>query len=148
MIRALTIVALFALGCGGPPQAARQANAAAALAIAELDTQSAIGYTRAADAARSRASTWAEYDAEMRPWNDLELALRLSGSGVYAVDAAFAAWDQGGSGRWIGAAACLVASLRELLAAAEALGLHVPEDLRPTIVTIGNLAGAGCNRGL
>lgn len=147
MRRALPVLGLLLVACGGAPQAARQANAAIALAVAELDAQAAVAYTRAAELARAESDTWEEYDLAMRPHNDLELALRISASGVFAVDASFDTWDATSGQSYISAGGCLVVALRELLAAAEALGLQVPPELRPAIVQVGALAGGVCERG-
>lgn len=131
-------------GCGGPPQAVRRGTSAAAIGLAALDTPAAEGYQAAHERAMAEHETRADYDAAMRPWNDLETGMRSAHASLFALDAALDAWGAGGERQWLELAACTAVSLRHVAALATTLGLELPDQVSSGLAMISAIAGAAC----
>lgn len=130
----LTIATLLAVvlsvgvlleGCGGPPREARVALVSTAHALRAADREVAPRYATAADEARERAQDWSAYDAAMRPWNDVEAALRAAHTALLATQAGLDAWAAGDERGWLGTVPCLVDALDRLRLGLEGLGIHL-----------------------
>lgn len=125
LLLAAVFSALLCASCGGPPREARVALTATALALRTADQEVAPRYTAAAGEAREHASDWAGYDAAMRPWNDVEAALRVAHTALLATQAGLDAWADGNEGGWLASVPCLVEALDRLRLGLEGLGLHL-----------------------
>jgi hypothetical protein len=131
-------------GCGGPPPAARQTLGGAAIGVASLDGAAAEGYERAHRVAMEESDTLERYELRMHPWDTLETALRVTSSSLFAADAALDSWGAGGEREWIGLAGCVAVALRELIAAATAVGLDVPSQFERYLELGGQIAAGIC----
>lgn len=151
---ALALLSLLALGgalvtllssCGGAPEALRRGTTAAAIGVAAMDAPLAAGYSDAHRRALAASATWAEYDAAISPWPDVERSARATASGLLALDAALDAWDAAASERVVALAACVLSSLSELARLADAVGLAVPAEIREAIGLLGAIASGSCD---
>jgi hypothetical protein len=140
---ALTVAA-FCSGCGGAPAAVRQTLGGVAIGVAALDGSAAEGYESAHHVALESSTTREQYEERMHAWDTLERALRTTSSSLYAADAALDSWDAGGDREWIGLAGCVAVAVRELVAAAEAVGLEVPSQFARYLELGGQIASGVC----
>ena len=144
----VVLLLLFAaLGCGGPPRAARVAVLLAAESVAAVDAATATSYTEAAARALDASTTLAEYRATLAPWDGLVQALRVAQSAVRALDASLDAWDAGGAESWIRLAGCAASALAAVARAIEAAGLEIPPDLAQALAMLAGLGAAACSEG-
>lgn len=141
VLGALIAVLLALPGCGGPPREARVALVATAHALRTADREVAPRYATAADEAREHAQDWASYDAAMRPWDEVERALRVAHTALLATQAGLDAWTAGDQRGWLSTVPCLVEALDRLRLGLEAVGVH----LLPVTEAIA-LAGAFAGR--
>lgn len=145
-ILVLPLLTLVLAACGGPPQALRRGTTAAAIGVAALDVQAAEAYTAAHTAALEASETREAYDAAMRPWDELETALRATSSSLAALEGVQNAWGAGGQENWLGVAACAAVALERLMAAATAVGLELPAEVASALEMVGSFAGGACPR--
>lgn len=144
-VRVMAWVPLLSLvlctACGGAPKAARTALSITAVAVVRTDEVVAIRYTAAANSALSSATSLEDYRDRMAGWDTVERALRGSRAALLIAQSALDTWDDAGEGQWLGAAACLSASLRGIHAAIIALAITVPDELLAALEIAGTFSG-------
>lgn len=127
-IRLFLLFALTTLlaSCGGPTREAQAVLTTTAVALRAVDTEVAVRYEQAATDARTRSSSWAEYDRAMETWDAVETALRATHAALLTSQAGLDAWRAGNDGGWLAAVPCLVASVDRLRLLLEGVGVQIP----------------------
>ena len=146
LLGALAIVASFCIGCGGPPPGVRQGLNVATRGLLAIDAPAAAALTAASERVLPVAETRADYDDAMRPYFDLELALRFTFREVAALDLSLSAWTAADQENWIGTAACIALGIERAISGAELLELHVPDELGEGLTLVRGFAGMLCPR--
>lgn len=137
---AAAVIGTTTPGCGGPTREAQVALTTTALALRAVDHEVAPRYTTAADEAREHASSWSEFDAAMRPWTEVERALRVAHTALLATQAGLDAWRNGDERGWLATVPCLVEAIDRLRVGLEALGVHLM-PVTQAVALIGSFAG-------
>lgn len=132
--------AALVIGCGGPTRQAQVAISASAHALRTVDHELAPRYTAASVEAREHSTDWAGYDAAMRPWDDVERALRVAHTALLATQAGLDAWRTGDERGWITSVPCLVEAIDRLRVGLEVLGVHL-SPVTEAVALVGSFAG-------
>ena len=143
-------LALGALGCGGPPAAARTAVGISADAVSSLDHEFAARYTEHAEAALAASATAAEYAEAMRGHESARDALHAAVAAVLAAESALDAWDAGddaGEG-FFAAAGCVAVAFGHLRDAIVAVGIVPPKELDDAFALVVGFGTAVCHVGI
>ena len=143
-------LAIGALGCGGPPAAARTAVGISADAIVSLDHEFAARYTERAAAALEASNTAAAYAEAMSGYESVRDALHVATASVLATESALDAWDAGdddGEG-FFAAAGCAAVALGHLRDGLVAIGVVPPKALDDALALIIGFGTAVCHVGI
>ena len=143
-------LALGALGCGGPPAAARTAVGIGVDAVVSLDHTFAETYTARAQAALDASSTMAEYSVAMHDYETARDALHVAAASVLSAESALDAWDAGddaGEG-FFAAAGCVAVALGHLRDAIIAIGIVPPKELDDALALVVGFGTAVCHVGI
>ena len=126
-IYTLLLISLLSLvaSCGGPTREAQAVLTTTAVALRAVDTEVAVRYEQAATDARTRSSSWAEYDRAMETWDAAEIALRATHAALLTSQAGLDAWRAGDDRGWLAAVPCLVAAIDRLRTLLDSVGVHL-----------------------
>ncbi len=128
-------------GCGGAPRAARVALETTAQGLALGDEVAARAYASKHASALAASTSAAEYSAAMESSNRVEEALRASRAALFAAEHLLDTWDAGGREAWLAAAACLAATLVEVLEAMRAADVEIPPELASAVALTTSFVG-------
>lgn len=148
LVAAVLFVAWSLVGCGGPPDLARDTTGAVVRVAHAFDVEAtsyqsemteALIARLAADSSRPREERIAEVDAYLDSLEPLRRAVRAVRDGAYALEDSLRAWEagtDGGDRSWQRAAACAFAALGQARRAVASLsGFALPAVLEQLLVS-------------
>ena len=132
-----------------PQERAQAAISTGAETLKSFDELAADEYTRAAEQALEEASSFAEWQEAMVPWDRLEKSLRATKASLMTLQAALNVWVATGDKQtFVAMLPCFAAEADLLLEAARAAGFGSAVAKLQVVVELGAAYGEGlCRRG-